>query len=465
MNAFLQKVYAMSPVILQELALNSYAAKIHGERFGRRFERELAYWNQTQWLSYDELIQLQNEKLRVLVKYAFQNVPYYREIMNSLRLTPEDFKTVNDLHKLPVLSRDQVKIDTERLISSLINRRELAKGHTSGTTGSPLQFYWDRNMCLINNVADWRQKNWAGVELGDKYAVLLGRMIVPIRQQEPPFWRTNHLHRQLWLSCFHMSERNLKCYMKKLEEFRPVALEGYPSSIFILAKYLESRGRQFPLRAVFTSSETLHNVQRETIEKAFACGVFDFYGLAERTVFAGECAKHEGRHVNMEYGVLEIVNDKGEAVERGSMGKIVGTSLHNFGMPFIRYATADVSAVLAKECSCGRALPLLSDVTTKADDIVVTKDGRFIPPSGLTHPFKALHNIRLSQIIQEDTGRLIVKIVPDLGYSMADTDQLVSALKERLGWDMKIEIELVESIPLTPMGKFRWVISKVPLKL
>jgi len=96
---------------------------------------------------------------------------------------------------------------------------------------------------------------------------------------------------------------------------------------------------------------------------------------------------------------------------------------------------------------------------------VVTKDGRFISPSVLTHPFKPLHSIKLSQIVQEEPDRVVVKIVPDERFSDADAAQLRSALQQRLGAEMRLEIQVVESIPRTATGKFRWVISKVPLPL
>jgi len=459
-----QLLYNFSPEIIQTLFLNSYAVKMHFRQFTRKFTKQLDHLLKSQWWTLDEHINYQNERLQALIKHSYDTVPYYRDVMQMRHLVPDDIKTIADLWKLPVLTRETIKDNQHRLISRSFNRFGLIQGRTSGTTGSPLQFFWDRSTCIINNAVDWRQKTWAGLRYGDRYAVLLGRTIVPIKQEKPPFWRMNYIHNQLWFSSFHMTEQNLKYYLKKLEEFNPLCLEGYPSTLYILAKYLESQNKTFPVKSVLTSSETLHSVQKETIEKAFCCRVFDFYGLAERAIFATECDKHEGHHINMEYGIVEILNSEGTPVEKGGLGRLVGTSLHNFAMPFIRYKTNDISALLTKNCLCGRELPLMADVATKAEDIVVTRDGRYISPSLLTHPFKPLHNIKLSQIIQEDLDNLIIKIVPGLDYSDRDTEHLLSALKQRVGSNMKIEIQFVESIPRTSAGKFRWVISKVPLK-
>jgi phenylacetate-CoA ligase len=458
-----QKIYSAMPPSLQTLMLNAYAFRIHLERFGNKFEKLLRQFIENERLSDTQIVDYQNERLKLLIEHAYRTVPYYAEIMRDKKLTPGDIKTRQDLTKLPLLTRDHIKDRLPQLISREIKRRELVAGHTSGTTGSPLEFYWDKNMCLVNNVADWRQKIWAGLNYGDNYAVLLGRMIVSPEQKKPPFWRLNHLHHQLWFSSFHMSDANLKYYIEELERFKPKAIEGYPSTVYILARYLEKTGSNFPLRAVLTSSETLFPFQREVIEKVFQCKVFDFYGLAERVVFATECEEHQGHHVNLDYGITEFVNDSGEPVKEGEMGWIVGTSLHNFGMPFIRYKTNDVTTLNIKKCSCGRTFPVMEDVTTKAEDIIVTKDGRFISPSVLTHPFKPLHSIIMSQIIQEDLENLTVRIVKSNQYSNEEEKGLIAGLQARIGEGMKIRVEYVDNIERKASGKFKWIISKVPM--
>jgi phenylacetate-CoA ligase len=261
-----------------------------------------------------------------------------------------------------------------------------------------------------------------------------------------------------------MSNENMNKYVGKLEQFRPEAIEAYPSTAYIIARFLLSRNKTLSLKAVFTSSETLFPQQRETIEKAFECKVFDFYGVAERVVFATECETHQGHHLNMDFGVMEILTKDNEPVALGQVGRIVATGLHNHGMPLVRYQTSDISSIGAKKCSCGREFPLMEDVTTKDEDIITTKDGRLISSSILTHPFKPMHNVVESQIIQEDRDHIRIKIVKRPTYEEKDTQYLLDEFKKRVGEDMKIEIEFVESIPRTKAGKFRWAISKVPLE-
>lgn len=363
------------------------------------------------------------------------------------------------------MTKEDVKKHEHQLISGKFKKRELIHGHTSGTTGTPLDFYWDINTCIYNNAFDWRQKEWAGINYGDPIALLLGRAIVSPEKTKPPFWQMDHFHNHLWMSSFHLSEEYLQHYFDKLFVFKPFALEGYPSTLYILARYALSKGITLPLKAVFTSSETLYDVQKEAMEKAFECEVFDYYGMAERVIFATTCEHQGGHHLNFEYAVNEFVDSDHQPVSNDKPGYIVGTSLLNYAMPFIRYKTNDVSSLLPYSCQCGRHMPLINAITTKAEDIVVTPDGRMISPSILTHPFKPLVNIRESQIIQEDINNLVINIVRRDGYSDNDTRHLIAALTERVGKEIKIEISFVDAIGRSQNGKFRWVISNVKLPL
>jgi phenylacetate-CoA ligase len=258
-----------------------------------------------------------------------------------------------------------------------------------------------------------------------------------------------------------MNEENLSLYVGAIRARGLRFLEGYPSTLFILARHVLRCGERLPMQAVLTSSETLHSAQREALETAFQCKVFDFYGAAERVIFAGEC-EHGRKHLFDEYGVTEFTDDSGLVLALGKAGFMVGTSLWNRGMPLIRYRTNDVSKLETTACVCGRGLGVLSNVTTKAEDIVVTPDGRFISPSVLTHPFKPFDQILKSQIVQDAPDHLEVRIVPSAAFTGAHRLTLEAGLRERVGDAMSIETRLVDAIPSEPSGKYRWVISHVP---
>ncbi len=466
MNRYAAEIYRRVPIWGQNLLLNGYTALLERERYGGRFPEFKTLLARTEWLSRTELEAYQDERLRAIVTHAYETVPFYRRRFEQCKLTPRDIRGRDDLPKIPVLTRDEIRTHYDELRSSTVSRRALKTGHTSGTTGTPLTVGYDHDTIGMTYAVFDRHYRWAGLEMGrrgDRIAVARGNVIVPLAQQTPPFWRLNTRQNQILLSSFHLSPATLPMYFDALAKFKPAVLDGYPSTLYVLAKYLRTRGETFPLKAAVTSSETLYDFQREVIEERFACRVFDYYALAERMAFSGECNRHEGHHIAMEYGLAEILDADGRPVPRGTVGRLVGTSLHNTAMPLIRYVTTDMTAVLETPCSCGRGLDLMEDVTTKAEDLLTLPDGRLISPSVLTHPFKPLDCIEGSQIVQTAPDAVTIRIVAGAAYSQAHTDHLIHEFRLRLGDKVKVDVQMLDRLDISPSGKFKWVISHVPL--
>jgi phenylacetate-CoA ligase len=459
-------LYGLAPVWGQNLLLSAFGTLLERERYSGRYAEFRDLLARTEWLSHTELQAYQDERLAAIVKHAYENVPYYRRAFDARRLKPSDVRSQQDLHKVPLLTRDDVKANFDQLWSADIRRRGRRTGHTSGTTGTPLTVGYDRDTVWMTYAVFDRHYRWAGLRMGrdgDPIAVARGNVIVPLDQKHAPFWRLNRRQNQLLLSSFHLSRTNLPTYFEELTRFQPAVIDGYPSTLYVLAKYLQGRGERFPVRAVVSSSETLYDFQREVIEQSFGCRVFDYYALAERVVFSGECDHHEGHHLSMEYGLAEVVDAGGRPLPRGSVGKLVGTSLHNTAMPLLRYVTNDMTALADTRCSCGRGLEIMDDVTTKAEDLLTLMDGRLISPSVLTHPFKPLDCIDGSQIVQTAPDQVTVRIVPGPTYTDAHTHHLVTELRERLGEGVRIDVQMVDRLETEANGKFKWVISEVPL--
>lgn len=468
MNSVVAKLYNACPVSFQNLMLTAYSTRLDRERYGGRFRDYQALMSKTERYSEGDLLDYQDEMLRKLVKHAYETVQHYRIVFDRLKLKPVDISTREDLIKLPVLTKQEIKANFKQFISSAFPPKSLKTGHTSGTTGAPLEICYDSATVWATYAVLDRHYRWAGSRLardGDRIAVLRGNVIVPLDQKAPPFWRHNRFHNQLLLSSFHLSPEDLPLYLEAMLKFKAVVLDGYPSTLYVLAKFLRNIGQKFPLKAVVSSSETLYDFQRELIEDRFQCRVFDYYALAERVAFAAECEAHCGHHFAMEYGIVEILDKQNLPLADGVPGRLVGTSLHNLAMPLIRYATDDVTAIKPISCSCGRAMKLMENVATKAEDTLTLRDGRLVSPSVLTHPFKPLKGVEASQIIQKDYDHIEVKIIRGKGYTDADTRSLKGALKERLGQDVSIELIFVDSLPRGDNGKFRWVVSEVPLGL
>lgn len=466
MNKLAATAYQYAPAWAQNLMLTAFASLLERERYGGRYSEYRDLLEKMERASRAELDAYQDERLRAIVRHAYDTVPYYRTRFDERRLTPDDIRGRRDLYKIPLLTRDDIKRHYSELMSTAVPGRHRREGHTSGTTGTPLSIAYDRETIWMTYAVFDRHYRWAGCRLGpdgNRIAVARGNVIVPPSQSRPPFWRHNWRQRQLLLSAFHMSRQTLPAYLEAMQQFGATVLDGYPSTLYVLAKHLEQHQAYFPLEAAITSSETLYDFQRRTIEERFRCRVFDYYALAERIAFAHECEQHDGHHLAMEYAATEVVDEQGMPVPDGTMGRLAGTSLHNRAMPLLRYVTNDMTAITNRRCACGRQSPMMDAVTTKAEDSLTLPDGRVVSPSVLTHPFKPMDCIEGSQLVQPRPDLLIVRLIPGADYTDAHTRQLVGELQARLGPDVEINVQFVEQLESQANGKFRWVISQVPL--
>ncbi len=460
----LENIYNFSPVTFQSLMLNIKALELYFERYGKKFDKVYEEFNSNQYLTYSELEEYQFIKLRELIQHAYETVPFYNSRFKKHGIKVSDFNCIDDLNKISILTKDDINQNFNDLKSTSVTERHFRKGHTSGTTGTPLNILYDIHTCVVHHVADRRQKEWAGMKWGEKYASLQGRVICPPTQNKPPFWRYNWINKQLFLSSFHLKKEYLQSYVNKLQSEKIMYLEGYPSTVYTLASFILATNQRLPLKAVLTSSETLFEWQRVAIEEAFCCNIFDFYGMAERVIYASECKEHCGHHLNMDYGITEFLDSNLSPVSAGIQGKIYATSLHNFAFPLIRYETNDTCYLKEEKCLCGCSFPLMGEVATKNESIITLPDGRWISPSVLTHPFKPMINIVESQIIQKNLDNIEIKIVKKHSYTKDDEALLLRGLRLRLGNDIKISVSYVNNIPRTKSGKFKWVVSNIKPK-
>lgn len=455
--------YNLLPIVVQNALVARHGRRILRERFGAEFDRLSRLLEESERWTLDEMRAYQESRLRDIVRHAYDTVPYYRDLFDRLRLRPADIRSAEDLAKIPPLTRGELAGNADRLLSRAVERKALRSGSTSGTSGSPLTVYWDKAILLMNNACYMRARRWAGAPLGTRYATITGRSLVPLNQRRPPFWRHNPAWNQVMFSSLHLSESNLEHYVRALRESAVEALEAYPTSAYILARFLEARNEHLPLKAVLTTGEPLFPEERRVIEERFCTKVFDQYGEAERVVFTCECERHEGHHIYEEYGITEFLDDRGEPVPAGRPGRITGTTLHNTAMPLLRYTFGDVGTRSERRCSCGRILPLLEGLTSRDEDILVAPDGRLIPPIMVSWAPRIVKGVTDWQLFQERRDELVARFVVDRPLNDTDREWLLTYFTGRLGAEMRVVIEQVDEIPLSSRGKHRRVVSTVPL--
>ncbi len=462
MKAF-RTLYDRSPVFLQNLMTTGYGYQLHRLRYGGSYTRHLAEIEQSQWWSPDQLEDFQTSQLASLLQYASEHVPFYRERFLAARIAPQDIKHQADLVRLPLLTRRNIQLHAEAMVSDTSDPARLRKHYTSGTTGTPL--------CIYEDVEVWRRtyafwtrfRRWFGFKEWLPRATFAGRVIVPRGQSGPPYWRYNWAEDQLLCSSFHMSNATLSLYVERLEHFAPFLIDGYVSSIYVLARYL-NRHHITSIRpsAVQTTSETLLDFHRREIEQAFQCKVYNQYSHGEKAVFVSEC-EHGTLHVNDEFGIVEVIHD-GRPALPGETGELVVTSFNNWAMPLIRYQTNDFAVAGDRTpCPCGRGLSNVASVEGRAIDILRMPDGKVIPPTALTLLFDKASAIGIdeAQIRQKAPDLVVISLVPSPGTSLPDTAPLERDLRSMMGDAITLQFEAVAEIPRTTAGKFKFVVSEL----
>jgi phenylacetate-CoA ligase len=457
----LDRLYSGSPAWLQHLGVSAFGLVWKRRRYGGRFQQGIAHFAQREGNAPEEWQIYQNKRLREMLAYAIHSVPHYRDTFDKVGVDAEalvDF-TVQDLGKLPLVCKEDIRRQPERFLSETQDSNKLHTYHTSGTTGTPLAIKFTSAMHQTTSAAyEVRCRRWAGVNYRMSRAMIGGRLIVPKAHASPPFWRYNIVERQLYMSAFHISPTNVQAYVDALNRYHPDYLVGYASAHFFLARVIHEAGLVVHRpRAVLTSSEKLLPHMRAMIEQVYRCRVFDAYSGVEWCCLASECECHN-MHLSPDVGVVEILDATGHPVAPGTPGEIVATGLLNFAQPLIRYRTGDVGIVSEEQCPCGRRMPILKELIGRLEDTVLGSDGReMVRFHGI---FVGIPSIKEGQIVQEALDRFHLRLVTEPTFDDSDRAIIQKRFAERLG-PVDLTIKLVDQIERTENGKFRSVISKV----
>jgi len=438
-------------------------------RYGKVFWDTYNFLQESQWWSREKLEEYQMQQLEKLLKHAYENVPYYRRVFDERGLKPKDIQDFDDLRKLPYLTKDNVRKNLKDLIARNISKEEMEYVTTGGTSGKPLGLYIEKRTNLIRMAFEWREWNWMGYKFGDRCVVLRGNVVKREENGEPAWWEYDRDNNYLILSTYDMTEENLPKYIKKIEEFEPKVIRGYPSALDILARFIEENNLEINLKgnikAISTSSENLYPAQRKLIEKAFKCRVFDKYGNCEQVTILGECEKHEGYHDFMEYSYTEILNREGKLVTKEEeIGEIVSTGFTNYAVPLIRYKTEDLVEYTAHRCSCGKEFPLVKRIEGRLQELIITKNGNLISMVALNMHSDVFDNVKQFQFYQDTPGKVIFKVIRKDTYTNKDTRYILQELQKKMKRQVEIEIKFVNKIPLTERGKYRFLVQKLPIK-
>jgi len=433
----------------------------------RTFRAKYKLLQESQWWGAGQLEAYQLRQLSELLNHAYNNVPYYTKLFHKQGLTPRDIYGFDDLEKLPLLTKEMVRDNVDALRARNYAPRAFEYVTTGGSTGTPLGFYYEKGVS--------RAKEWAfmrtlwgrvGYRFTDKCVVLRGN-VVPTADKGI-YWKSAGFGRWLLLSSYHMNDENLPTYVARIREFRPKFIWAYPSTISFVANFMRKHHLEpiSTLKAILCGSENIYPWQRDLLEQVFGCRVFSWYGQSEMGALAGECEASTEYHIFPEYGLVELIRHDGSVISNaGEQGEIVTTGFNNFIFPLIRYKTGDFAAYSDHACGCKRAYKVLPSVEgRRLQELIVGQNNVIFPFTALASIHSDMYdNVEQFQFYQERAGEIILNVVRSPDYTEGDSQKIRRELLKRLGSDMKLDIEYVDSITRTTAGKFRFVVQKLPV--
>jgi len=433
---------------------------LHERLKGHSTVEALRSMERSQWLSPQELQQLQVRRLRDFLTRIGRDVPYYRELFKSIDFDPVRLSSLKDLQRLPLTGKADIRKNMDGLRAE--HAGTLEKFSTGGSSGEPLIFYRGKERVSHDVAAKWRATRWWGVDIGDPEIVVWGSPIELGSQDRIRLVRDKLLRTEL-LSAFEMSNANLLQFIQRLQKFRPRMLFGYPSSLALMAEFAGNNGYKVDdlgIKVVFVTSERLYEHQRKSIEVTFGATVANGYGGRDAGFIAHQCP-HGAMHITAEDIVVEIVGEDGHVLQSGEQGEIVITHMSTGDFPFVRYRTGDVGSLSEAGCPCGRGLPLLAEIEGRSTDFVRAADGTVLHGLALIYVLREIPQVEEFKIIQESIASITVQIVT----SSHDTEQLEKTVSEqfrrRLGDSLVLNFEYVSRIEREASGKFRYVVSKL----
>ncbi len=399
-------------------------------------------------------------RLSKLLEHAEQNSPWYKNKFAELGLNSADIKCIDDLKKLPITKKPDIRNNADDFISAAHNKDELVVAKTGGSTGVSLNLYFDEYCQKLRNGAQGYADNLAGWLPGDKVGALWGNP--PVAKTFKQKLRSSLLERTKYLDTMDLNPTSMGEFVSTWKTFSPDVIFGHAHSIYIFAKYVTENNIELSSpKGVVATSMMLLDHERVVIEKAMGVKVTNRYGCEEVGLIACECEAHQGMHINAPHIILECVDDEGKTVSPGESGKLVVTDLNNFAMPLIRYQIEDVGVLSDKPCACGRTLPILEKLEGRVADFLKKADGGLVGGVSLVErTLTKIPGIEQMQFVQKSIDKLIVNRVKGHEFNQETDALLLTELQIVFGDTVDILINDIEKMPQEASGKYRFSICE-----
>lgn len=415
----------------------------------------------------EQLLALQNERLKAQVKHVWENQPYYRKKMEEAGVSPDDINTIEDMHKLPFMSKaDLREAYPDGLLA--VPRKEVVRIHsTSGTTGKRvIAFYTQHDLdlwrdCLARAYTSAGCTSEDVVQVAYGYGLFTGGLGIHDGSE------------RLGCMTIPMSTGSTDRQLQFMEDLGVTTLCCTPSYAEYLCEAIEEASLldRLKLRVGIFGAEAWSEEMRRDIQNKLGIKAYDIYGLTELSGpgVAYECCEQNGMHINEDHFLVETIDpDTGEPLPEGSQGELVFTALDKQAFPLMRYRTHDICVLNREKCSCGRTFVKMCKPMGRSDDMMIVKGVNVFPSQIETvlmeQGYAANYQIVLDRINHSDTIEVLLEMTADtFSDSLAEIAErekkLVAALKAMLGIVVKVRLVAPKSIERSE-GKAKRIIDK-----
>jgi phenylacetate-CoA ligase len=392
--------------------------------------------------SSERIKEFQLAQLKQILIHAYKNVPYYQRLFNEISFDPSRFSDFEQVGRIPFLTREIIRENFDKLISTKKVKNGYYVGSTGGSSSIPLKFLLDYDSIFKENAFIYYYRKKIGYSFKDK--------LVTFRQHEygSKLWKFNPMYNELIFFPIKLSKNTIGDYARKINDFKPQYLNGYLSAIWYFAKLLEEYNIKlnFKIKGIFLISENADDKQRHFIEQFFDVKSITFYGHSERCVIAEEI--EQNRYIfDPFYGYTEKI------LKSDNNYTIVGTGFINYIMPFIRYKTDD---------TCSPDDQYYSIEGKRKSNVGLSGiNNEFIASTALELDDPVFSKITTYQFIQNEKGKADLFIIVSKDFKIQEMGLIKKEIDRQTKGVIEINIKIVDNLILSPRGKFQRYISRL----
>ncbi len=416
---------------------------------GRSIFEKLKFLEESQWWDEAMIRTYQDKRLRELISYAYQQVPFYKRHMDQHGVQPGDIEGREDLYKLPIIQKSDIREIARQRAGRNVKK---ISGVSSGSTGEPLQYTKSVDAYSMHTATAIRGWQWMGFGVGDKY--------IKISQNPRKGWM-KHLQDKVNRSAYHflkdINDSEFEKLQIKINTFKPKFIRCYPDPLLFFSRYIKRSGKELPpIKAINTTGNILYPEARQFIQENLKTEVFDAYSCEGGAVFY-QTTPDSPYFGADEYAITEVLDSAEQPVKHGDKGRLVTTDLWNKEVPFIRYDTQDIVTLSLETTNSNRKLTKLDHVDGRDCDILITPDGRLVIVHIFTIFFEWYASVDQFQAIQETETRFRILLSVNDAFTKEHYQEIETYWNDYFGPDAELDIEIVDEIPARPSGKRKFL--------